>query len=188
MPVTSRPSPARGNGRTLGHAPHTSMPGPAGAWLGSGPHPLMALCGGWSGRPALLRPGDTTVAFLAHSSILWPGYAATANSPGCAPLHVTRLMASTATSSTSRGRLPPVADGAPRWHGRLVDQTPGTMSRVISLDFTGMLPVVAASPVGAYTRSTRPLSRSQNLELASAGETACRVPPVPTLCHELEEL
>ncbi|MFF3573915.1 CapA family protein [Nocardia jiangxiensis] len=39
-------------------------------------------------RPAIVRSGDTTVAFLAYSSILWPGYAATSDSPGCTPLRV----------------------------------------------------------------------------------------------------
>jgi poly-gamma-glutamate capsule biosynthesis protein CapA/YwtB (metallophosphatase superfamily) len=40
-------------------------------------------------RPALVRSGGTTVAFLAYSSILWPGYDATDSRPGCAPLRVT---------------------------------------------------------------------------------------------------
>jgi poly-gamma-glutamate capsule biosynthesis protein CapA/YwtB (metallophosphatase superfamily) len=39
--------------------------------------------------PALVCSGNTTVAFLAYSSILWPGYAATDDSAGCAPLRVT---------------------------------------------------------------------------------------------------
>lgn len=39
-------------------------------------------------RPAVVETNGTTIAFLAYSSILWPGYAATRDSPGGAPLRV----------------------------------------------------------------------------------------------------
>lgn len=40
-------------------------------------------------RPAVVEANGTRVAFLAYSSILWPGYEATPDSPGCTPLRVT---------------------------------------------------------------------------------------------------
>ncbi|MCE0763544.1 CapA family protein [Pseudonocardia kujensis] len=42
-----------------------------------------------SRRPAIVESNGTRIAFLAYSSILWPGYDATADSPGAAPLRVT---------------------------------------------------------------------------------------------------
>jgi poly-gamma-glutamate capsule biosynthesis protein CapA/YwtB (metallophosphatase superfamily) len=40
-------------------------------------------------KPAIIERKGTTVAFLGYSSILWPGYEAGPDRPGCAPLRVT---------------------------------------------------------------------------------------------------
>jgi len=39
-------------------------------------------------QPAIVEKGDTTVAFLGYSSILFPGYEAGVGKPGCTPLRV----------------------------------------------------------------------------------------------------